>query len=487
MKAPRANAALKTLREQPLWRLLAADKAPAFIGMLQSLFLESNKALSSSVLMERLGRDVDQLRLAGETLPQAPQAYVAEWLSQGWLTRRFPAGALEEEYELSAEALAAIRFITGMLKPRQTATESRLSLVIQQLSKLAEDTDTNPQSRLAALRSERDRIERAIAEVERVGVVALPDERALERARELIALTQELAADFRSVRDEFDKLNRGLRQSLMENEGSRGDVLEQLFAGVDLIGESEAGRTFAAFWQLLTDAEQSATLVESLDEVTSRPFARLLDPSERKFLLNLTATLLYEGGGVHDVLQNFARSLKSFVQSREFLEHRRLHGLLKEATSSAITARDAVRPNGQVGYELMQSSSRIRSVSQWVLYDPDQRVADSAMGVAEPSDLDLETVSELVRQSEIDFRILKQHVRAVLGEQSQATIGDVLRRFPAEQGLGSVVGYVALGAKHGEVTDGHEVVAWEGNDEVRRQARVPAIFFMRERSIEFAE
>jgi len=57
----------------------------------------------------------------------------------------------------------------------------------------------------------------------------------------------------------------------MENEGNRGDVLEQLFAGVDLIGESDAGRTFNAFWRLLTDSEQAATLRESLDEVTGRP------------------------------------------------------------------------------------------------------------------------------------------------------------------------------------------------------------------------
>ena len=67
-------------------------------------------------------------------------------------------GATEEEYELSAEALGAIRFIVGILKPRM-ATESRLSLVIQQLTKLAEETDTNPSSRLAALHAESARIE----------------------------------------------------------------------------------------------------------------------------------------------------------------------------------------------------------------------------------------------------------------------------------------------------------------------------------------
>ncbi|HET9644234.1 MAG TPA: DUF3375 domain-containing protein [Burkholderiaceae bacterium] len=487
MKALRGAAALRNLRDQPLWRLLAATKAPVVIALLQSLFIGSDKSLPSSVLHERLGRDIDALRASGEELPQTPQSYVAEWLNQGWLTRRFPAGASEEEYELSADALTALRFVAGLLKPRTTATESRLSLVIQQISRLSDETNTSPQARLAALRAERDRIDRAIAEVERGHVKALPNDRAIERAREIIALAQELAADFRSVRDEFERLNRGLRQSLMENEGSRGDVLEQLFAGVDLIGESDAGRTFNAFWRLLTDSEQSATLRESLDEVAGRPFARTLESHERKFLLGLTGALLNEGRGVHDVLQHFARSLKSFVQSREFLEHRRLHNLLKDATQAALSAKHLVRPNEQVGFDLMQSSSRIRSVSQWVMHDPAQRVTDSSMRDAELSELDLETVSELVRQSEIDFRTLKRHIRTMLEKHSQASIGQVLTEYPAEQGLGSVIGYIALGARHGEITDGSEVIVWEGTDAVQRQARVPAVYFLRERYLELVE
>jgi hypothetical protein len=487
MKAVRGTAALRNLREQPLWRLLAAIKGPVVIALLQSLFMDAEKELSSSVLHERVSKDLDALRAVGEELPQTPQVYIAEWLSMGWLTRRFPAGASEEVYEMSTDALTAVRFVTGLLKPRTTATESRLSVVIHQLSRLADETNANPQSRLAALRAERDRIDRAIEEVERGGVKILASDRAVERAREVIALAQELTADFRRVRDEFERLNRGLRQSLMENEGSRGDVLEQLFAGVDLIGESDSGRTFHAFWRLLTDSEQAATLRESLDEVTGRSFARQLESQERRFLLGLTGSLLNEGRGVHDVLQHFARNLKSFVQSREFLEHRRLHALLKEATQAALHLREVVRYNQQVGFELMQSSSRIRSVSQRALYDPTERVTDASMHAAEPSELDLETVGELVRQSEIDFRTLKAHLRAILERQSQVSIAQVLIEYPAEQGLGSVVGYVALGSKHGEVTDGTELVVWEGSDAVQRRAKVPAIYFMRERYVELVD
>ena len=488
MKALRGAASLRNLREQALWKLLAADKAPVIVALLRSLLFDGDKALMSSVLHERLGRELEELRASGEDMPQGAQAYVAEWLRQGWLTRRRLApGASEEEYELSVEAADAIRFLETTLKPRSTATESRLAMVMQQISRLAAETDANPQTRVAALLEERKRLDREIAAVESGAVTALTDGRALERAREIISLADELTGDFRRVRDDFDKLNRGLRQSLLENEGSRGEVLDALFAGVDVIGESDAGRTFSAFWRLLTDPEQSETLFEALDSVTSRPFARQLDARERKFLLNLTTVLMDEGSGVHDVLQNFARSLKSFVQSREFQEHRRLHTLLKDATQHALAAKEHVRANQSLGFELMLTSSTVRSASQWVMEDPAERIADLSMSDAAPSEIDIETVGDLVRQSEIDFRTLRGHVRSLLETQTQASISQVLDAFPAEQGLGSVVGYVALGAKHGEVTTEFETVEWEGADSAVRRARVPTIYFMRERYAELRD
>ena len=481
MKVLRAVASLRALRDQPLWRLLASNKAPIVIAMLQGLYEDNIKSLPGSALIERLSRELEDLRATSEDMPQTAQAYVADWLSEGWLTRRFPAGASEEEYELSTETLNASRFILGVLKPRTMATESRLSLVIQQLSRLADETDTNPISRLETLRRERDRIDQTIAEVERDGVKSIPKARALERTREVIALAEELTGDFRSVRDEFDKLNRGLRQSIMEHDGNRGDVLEALFAGVDLIGDSPAGQTFNAFWRLLTDNEQVQTLLESLETVVGRPFARELTSHERKFLNGLTGALLDEGSGVHDVLQSFARSLKSFVQSREFLEHRRINSLLKSATSVAIANKDTVRANQQIEYSLELTSSTLRSVSQSTLYDPAERMSDTSMAQAEPSELTLDVISDLVRQSEIDFRTLKQHVCHMLDRKSQVSVGEVLDYFPAEQGLGSVVGYIALGAKHGEVTLGMETVSWGSDEHNMRQAKVPAISFIRER------
>ncbi len=483
----RGIAAWRGLRERPLWTLLAADKAPLFMALMQELLLEGEKTLGASLLVERLGQALEELRAAGEDLPQSAQGYLADWLAQGWLTRRLPPGASEEQYELSGDTAQAIRFVWGTRERRTLATESRLATVMRALLRLNEETDPNPASRISALLHEQERIEREIELVRTHGVTPLGEERAVERTREILGLAQELAHDFRRVRDDFEELNRGLRQSLMEHEGSRGDVLEAVFAGVDVIGDSEAGRSFTAFWSLLTDAEQAEALREAIESLARRPFVRRLAAAERKFLLGLTALLLDEGSAVHDVLQSFARSLKSFVQSKEFREQRRMHGLLRRATQAAIAASKRVAPNHDLGWELTLTSARVRSVSQCALHDPSLRVADGGMREGAPSEIGLEAVSELVRQSEIDFRALRRNLRALLERRRRATIAEVLDVYPAEQGLGSVVGYVALGVKHGELTPGAELVRWRGHDQAERHARVPSIHFTRERSHELVD
>ena len=481
MKAGKFIATYRRMRTEPLWRLLASANGPTVIGLLQALLYEEERSLPASILFERLTRDLEELRGRGGDFPQTAQAYVAGWLGDGYLERRFPPGASEEEYELSTATVEAIRFLSAMAEPHSTATESRLSLVIQALSGLAEDTDRDRERRIDRLLAEQARIEREIDAISRGQMRVLPRDTALERAREIITLADELTGDFRRVRDRFEALNRELRERIMDSEGNRGEVLDSLFAGIDLIAESEAGRTFSAFWRLLTDPEQSAMLDESLDSVLSRDFVGDLDMRERRFLLRLTRNLLDQGGAVHEVLQAFARSLKHFVQSREYLEQRRVNQLLKEAQRAALSIKDEVKATESLAYALDLTSSRVRSVSQWVLYDPSLQAEPEAMRQGEAVPMDLASVSELVAQSEIDFRTLKAHVCSLLEARDQATVGDVLARYPATQGLGSVVGLLALGSRHGIRGDSMETVDWVGEDQQARCARIPTIYFLKDR------
>jgi len=402
---------------------------------------------------------------------------ISDWLSKGWLERSFSGG--EEQYELTAAAIQAVRYAQGLAERRAVATESRLSLVMRQISELAEQTEPDTQARIDRLLRERARIDSEISSARSGRLQPLPDERALERLREIIALSDELASDFRRVRDELRSLNRSLRERIIESDGTRGEVLDQVFAGVDLIAGSEAGRTFRAFWRLLTDPRESAELEEAMESLVGRSFMRELSRSERRWLLGLTRTLLDRGGEVHEVMQLFARGLKQFVQGREYREQRRMTRLVKGAQRRALAIKDRVKPYQGIGEELRLTSAALRSVSQLKPHDPSAAGALAGIERAGEAEISLEAVGELVAHSEIDFRRLEDHVRQLLQVQEQLSIAEVLRVYPAEQGLGSLVGYLALGARDGIVTDGKERVSWRGLDGIVRRATIPKVYFVR--------
>lgn len=91
MNAARIAASLRVLREQPQWQLLAAIKAAPILAVLRAVLFEGGSVLAGTVLTERVARELDALRESGEDLPQTAQAYLADWLRQGW-ARQAPSG-----------------------------------------------------------------------------------------------------------------------------------------------------------------------------------------------------------------------------------------------------------------------------------------------------------------------------------------------------------------------------------------------------------
>ncbi|WP_247535840.1 DUF3375 domain-containing protein [Ralstonia pseudosolanacearum] len=478
----------KTLREQPHWKLLAAHGAPAIAASLYCLFLDGpERYLAASALHERLTRHLELLRSVGVDMPQTAQGYVLDWLAQGWLRREFPEGATEEQYELTADAADSLRSLMRLNRPWSFATESRLTSVLQLLHSLAEATDTNPETRVAALVAERERIDAQIEAVKAGRFSTLPVERAVERAREVIFQGEELLGDFDKVRELFAEINLQLRKDLVENDGARGEVLSKIFDGIDVLKQTDAGKVFEAFWSLLIDPLAAARFEEALQQAVSRPFAGSLGIEERRFLAHLKSRLVDQAAAVHGVQSSFASGLQSFVRSREFAEQRRITQLLKSAQQAALAAAEDIRLNKRLDFHLVRTSAAIRSASQWLLHDPLIRAVDASMESSQSSDLRLEDIQDLVQRSEIDVRTLRKNLRAALEEISPVTIGQVLERFPAHQGLGTVVGYLHLAVRYALAAEGRESIRWEGGDGTWRRASAPLFYFVRERVHELTD
>jgi hypothetical protein len=471
-----AYAAERLIKDSPAWSLLRGRNAAAAVALLGSHLAGEERRVSAPALFELIDDDLQELRDQGFDLPQTAQAYCAEWRTEGILIRRASGEARGETFELSQGALAAIHFVTQLAEPRQAVTESRLSNIFAAL-RLARDTDPSITSRLAALKAEQDRLAAEIERVQAGDFEVLSPDRALERARELLALADEIPSDFARVRAELELINRDLRERLISQEGSRGTVLEDIFRGVDHLSESEAGRSFNAFFSMILDAEQSTEFEESVGSILERDFAGKFTARQTRFLRRMLPQLQDLSGEIHEVMTNLSRSLRRFVQSQEFQEDRRINELLRTTVKEGVELSSQVRVWQSTRLSLDLTSLPLGSVSAINLHNPADSETVTFVQTQQPERVDLRELRELARASEIDMKELVTNVNGGFLRRGAVTIPEVLTEHPATQGVASVVGLLVLAEAHAKKLDGDEPVSWNSSRGMARHGLVPRYLF----------
>lgn len=453
-------AAQRLLSEEAAWRMLRGANAAIAVALLGEHLGGEERRLLAPVLFERLEEDLEELRGHGLDLPQTAQAYCTVWRNDGILIRRTAEDAREETFELSQGALTAIRFVGQLAEPSSAVTESRLATIFDRLRVLARDTDPDTTNRLAALYQERAQLDSLIERVAAGEVEVLSPEQAVERIRDILALVEEVPADFARVRAELEKLNRGLREQLIEQEGSRGTVLDDIFRGVDLLQQSEAGRSFTGFYALLLDPERGMEFEGSIDGIMERAFVEKLSPTQARTLRRILPTLQDRSNEIHGVMTAFSRSLRRFVQSQEFVQDRTINKSLRAALKQAMDTAQTIRPWVKTSMMLELTSVQMNSVTALKMHNPAD--FESAQDIVRHTSeaVDLEALRALARASEIDMAELTDNVNATLHQAPSATIGDVLMLFPATQGVASVVGLLVLAEEFGSPLDGRESLYW---------------------------
>jgi hypothetical protein len=111
------------------------------------------------------------------------------------------------------------------------------------------------------------------------------------------------------------------------------------------------------------------------------------------------------------------------------------------------------------------------------MYEPVEKKAYAPMELAPESSISLAEIGKMFAQADIDMRSLRANVASVLETVPKASIGDVLRVHPAQQGLGTIIGMIEIGSREGVCAEGYEEVKWVGSDGVERVGKIPFMIF----------
>jgi hypothetical protein len=472
------------LRESsPAWRLLASQNGPHVLAILKTHLFDNKdeRVLKSSVLAERVRADMDLVREGPEDFPRSAEDYIDDWVAKRYLVREYLEDDDEERLWLSAPAVEAVRFADNLASPRSTVTESRLAILTQALGRLSIDADKDSSRRLERLLYERERLDREIEDLKEGRAAVITSEEGRERSREIISLGKAMVDDFGRVREQYQSIHQALRQRIVESDESQGAVLNQVFSDIRRIHETDAGRTFNAFYSLLRDEGQRIALSRALDVVAAADFFQELDRGEQFFLKNFIGILFDESAHLNYTTVRLSESLHSYVSSREFKERRTINRLIQETLKTASELSDHVGMGRALEFYIELTSAGLNSISRIQLREDIPDKTPEPIRRAEPPEMDLTAVLMSVSSDEIDFQALKENVLSVLEFLPRPSIGDVLHRHPAAEGLGSVVGLMHLASRFGEKESLTETVSWMGLDEIMRSASIEKWVFLRER------
>lgn len=474
---------LESLRKNhPSWKLLLADSAPMVIRFLYEVFVETNnREISQTELESRLEDVLYTIRetMGPEAFPRKPTTYLDEWADDehGWLRKYYPPGIDEPYYDLTANAEKAIRWLESLGARQFVGTESRLLTIFDLLKQMVEGHELDPELRIIELERRKAEIEREIERVRGGDVPVLDDLQLRDRFQQLVATARELLADFREVEQNFRHLDRVTRQRITLWEGSKAELLEQVFGESEAIEGSDQGRSFQAFWDFLMASDRQEEFSLLLEKIFQMDAIMSMGPDHR--LKRMHHDWLDAGEHTQRTLALLSEQLRRFLDDHVRLENRRIREILRQIESSALVVADDM-PRDPGFMTLAASSPDIELPMERGMYVAIKRpLVDSDSLVVGQEDVD---VALLFSQFMIDKELLRDHIRGLLAVNSQVTLVEVLAEYPLEKGLAELMTYMAIASEWPQaifLEDETDVVDVSLSEEVSRYATIPRIIFNR--------
>jgi hypothetical protein len=475
---------VKSLQSHPAWLLLRADNAPLVVSFLNRVFVEPNtRSMAQPELAARLEDALFQLRreIGEHVFPKRPQAYLDDWAGDacGWLRKYYPPGNDVANYDITPATEKAIRWLATLARREFVGTGSRLVAVFEEMRQLIASAEVDPDKRIGELVRKRAEIDTEIARIRGGDVPVISDTDARERFQHAMATARALLSDFREVEQNFRDLDRNVRERIAVYDGSKNELLVEIFGERDAIVDSDEGRSFRAFWEFLMSTTRQEELTTLLTQALEMDAIKALNPDPR--LRRIHFDWLDAGEVAQRMVARLSEQLRRYIDDRAFLENRRIMQILRGVESDALALREAP-PAGEV-MEIDAAAPALVLPFERPLFAPTERPRVANVPV-EDGEIDVPSAA-LFGQIFVDRARLKSNIRRQLQTRDQISLADLVAADPLQQGLAELVAYMSLAADDANalIDDRQQQqLSWEDSTGERRQATMPLIVFTRTRS-----
>ncbi len=419
--------------EHAAWHLLRVDNAANILAFVADLF-DEDTGVPLPRARAALELELERSRESGEWVTDTPaRSYIRQWIQAGWL-REF-----NDMLSKTDACEVALRFATSLDQRQSHATASHLRIVQDAARDLALKLSMNIDERLEGLLKQQTALQKQIDELHAGVIHELEDSDAAEQIRELYQLCAVLTGDFRRVEDEIRDLDKSTRTRMLESE-NRGDVLQDLMAQESLLAETDSGKAFQGFFELLMDQNRSIELREQLRAILSHSAAVHLKPAQKSYLSRLMRELNHESDRVFDIRRRTEESLRRFVEQGAIRERQLIDQLLSRLEHHAVAFK-GISLTQNVNAQLTSGNARLRSVCSWQLYQPAAQLDASIHEHDNSREPDAKILGSLesVRALQV-----AETVRTHLRKHGPQRIGALIESCNQSQGLEELVAFLRV-------------------------------------------
>ncbi|GAA1763523.1 DUF3375 domain-containing protein [Pseudarthrobacter sulfonivorans] len=474
--------AINALRENHAgWSLLRAQNAPLAVSFFVRAFTGPNQRdIGRQELIDHLDDVLFGLRevFGEDRFPRPAGEYLDEWAApeRAWLRKYYVPGQDEPRYDLTAAAEDVVRWVESLSGRDFVATQSRLTSIFAVLKALVQQSETDPEIRLAELQRQRAGIDAEMQRIRDGNIKVMTAPEALDHFQQLTTLAKDLLSDFREVEQNFRKLDRQVREQIATWDGTQGELLASIFANQQDISGSLQGRTFQGFWDYLMSPQLSTELRDLLQRATRIEALAKLDNLHA--VTNLHQDWLPAVEQTQATVRQLSQQMRRLLDDKVFLENKRIMQLIRSIESGALGTREA--PPSGVFMEIAAQTVDVALPFERPLYEPSRRImVDDVVVAANDADVD---AGALFSQFHVDAERLKSHIDDVLAGAEQATLGEVAAAHPITQGLAEIVAYYQLATESDWASispDESQQLSWQLPDSGIREATVEQIIFVR--------
>ncbi len=463
-------------------KLMNADNFALMTSFFYFTFIKKRKfTLTHTEIVQFLDDYIFEINsIYDNKYPKSAKEYLDDFVHEknGYL-KKYHGESDEALYELTPATSKALEFIESLQKSEFVASRSKFNIVFELLEKLEFETMLDAKARVKKLQEKKKAIDEEIEDIKNRRDLRFDTARIKEHYMLVDEIVRKLKYDFSQMEYNFRDLNNLAMEQITLQEEIKGGVLESVFEAENTIRASDQGKSFFAFWQLLTDASRSAKLEQLLENLYKIDAIKKLD-NEKK-LEDLKYDLLQSGEKIYGVSIKLIEQLRRFVDDRVWVENRRVLELCQKIEKQAIELK-GFEPKERSFFAIKGNNLKIDSIGAKKLFVPKKAELFKKEQLTHEIEVNMESFYNLFY---VDEEELKHNIAILLSHKKQISLQEVIKNYPIKKGMSELVAYISI-AKNSEdaLVDEKQIIKIEllDVDGNKKRVELPTIIFTKGKS-----